>query len=149
MSEMEQLIDLLDEVREEMSAVLKGHRPGQEIYPGWGMKEYIAHITGWEEVTIKCLRALKAESSPYILPPQTIDAHNNDMVKARADMYLEEVLREWEGTRARLKAAISELSEGDFDKWIIYPWGPQGTVRDMLAIIAGHEAEHVREYREM
>jgi len=149
MSEKERLVGWLDEVRMEMRVALERFKTGQEIYPGWDIKATIAHITGWEEVTIRSLRALKAGGPPYILPPQSIDAHNDEMVRARASMSLEEVLREWEGIRAGLKAAMSELSEGDFEKWIIFPWGPQGTIKDMLAIIAEHEGEHAREMREM
>ena len=142
---MIELMDWFDDVREEMRSALEGIDPGQEIYPGWEIKETIAHITGWEEVTIKSLRALNAGGAPYRLPPKSIAAHNEDLLAARADMSYEEVLREWEGIRAGLKAEIANLSEGDFEKWIIFPWGPQGTVRDMLAIIANHEGEHARE----
>lgn len=144
---MTELMYWFDKVRVEMRAVLERVDPEREVYPGWSMKENIAHITGWEEVTIKSLRALKAGTAPYILPPKSIDAHNDDMVRTRVSMSFEEVLREWEGIRAGLIAAIAGLSEGDFEKWITFPWGPEGTVRDLLAIIADHEGEHARELR--
>jgi hypothetical protein len=55
------------------------------------------------------------------------------------------VLREWEEIRLALKGLIAQLSEQDLEMRIAFPWGLQGSIKDMLAIIADHEMDHARE----
>jgi len=148
MSEKNRYLQWFDQARAEMRSVLEVVDPGWEVYPGWRMRENIAHITGWEEVTIKSLRAYLDGGEPYLLPVQGIDAHNADLVAVRQAMTLEDVLREWEETRGLLKSTLAELPESDLEKWITFPWGEQGTIKEMLDIIAGHEQEHARELGE-
>ena len=136
------LLKYLDEVRTEMRAVLADIDPEREIYPGWGMKENIAHITGWDEVTVKALRAYLDTGRPYLMPDKSYDAHNADMLRVRAEMSFEEILQEWEATRTTLKEALAELSEEDLEFIIPFPWGLQGSIKDMLYIIAEHERDH-------
>jgi DinB superfamily len=143
--EKSRLIDRFDKGRNEMRSVLERLDPGREIYPGWRIKENIAHITGWEEVTLKALQAYLAGGKAYLLPVQGIDAHNEDMIAARAALPFEEALREWEETREALKSVIMRLSDQDLETWIAFPWGLQGSIKDMLAIIADHERDHAHE----
>jgi DinB superfamily len=143
--EKSQLLAKFDEARREMCSVLERVDPGQEIYPGWNIKENIAHITGWEDVTLKALQAYLAGGKAYLLPVQGIDAHNEDMIALRAALSFEKVLREWEETREALKGVIMRLSEQDLEARIAFPWGLQGSIKDMLAIIADHEKDHAHE----
>jgi hypothetical protein len=148
MNEKSRLMAYLDEVRSEMRAIVERidpDDPEQEIYPGWGMRETIVHITGWDEVTIKALRAHFGSGGHYLMPAKSFDAHNDDMLKARVGMSFEDVLQEWEEIRATLKAVLAELSEEDLTVTIPFPWGLQGTIKDMLYIIAEHEREHAME----
>lgn len=145
MNEKSRLMAYLDEVRAEMRAAVGRTDPEQKIYPGWGMRENIAHITGWDEVTVKALHAYLDSGGHYLMPAKSYDAHNEDMIKARAEMSFEEVLQEWEEIRATLKALLAKLSDEDLKVSIPFPWGLQGTIKDMLTIIAEHEREHSME----
>jgi uncharacterized damage-inducible protein DinB len=149
MSEKKRLLRWFDQARAEMRSTLEGIDTEQEIYPGWRIRENIAHITGWEEVTLKSLQAFLEGGEPYLLPVQGIDQHNADLIAARQSMTYEEALHEWEETREALISAIAELSEGDLETRITFPWGPRGTLRDMLAIIADHEGDHARGLSEL
>jgi hypothetical protein len=149
MSEKKRLLEWFDRARAEMRSALEGIDTEREIYPEWHIRENIAHITGWEQVTLKSLQAYAQGGKPYLLPVQGIDEHNADMIAARQSMTYAEVLQEWEETREALKSAIDELSEDDLETRITHPWGPQGTLRDMLAIIADHEEEHAREFSQI
>jgi hypothetical protein len=149
MNEKKRLLRWFDQARAEMRSALEGIDTEQEIYPDWHIRENIAHITGWDEVTLKSLQAFLEGGEPYLLPVQGIDQHNADLIAARQSMTYEEVLHEWEETRKALTSAIAELSEGDLETWITFPWGPRGTLRDMLAIIADHEGDHARGLSEL
>ena len=144
-SEKSQLVARFDKARRDMRSVLERIDPGREIYPGWRIRENLAHITGWEEVTLKALQAYLAGGKAYLLPVQGIDLHNEDLIAARAALSFEEVLREWEEIRLALKGLIAQLSEQDLEMRIAFPWGLQGSIKDMLAIIADHEMDHARE----
>jgi len=145
MSDVKQLIERFNRARAEMRAAILKVDPVREISPGWDVQAVITHIIGWEEVTHNALRAYLDGDKEYLLPAKGIDAHNDDMVRARAAMPFEEVLHEWETTRESLKSAMAELSERDLYTSINFPWGMWGTIGDMLAVIAEHEAEHARE----
>jgi hypothetical protein len=149
MSEVKRLLEWFDRARAEMRSALEGIDTEWEIYPQWRIKENIAHITGWEQVTLKSLQAYAQEGDPYLLPVQGIDEHNADMIAARQSMTYDEVLHEWEEIREALKSGIAELSDDDLEVQITHPWGPRGTIKDMLAIIADHEKEHAEEFNEL
>jgi hypothetical protein len=95
------------------------------------MRENIVHITGWDEVTVKALRAYLDSGGHYLMPAKGFDAHNDNMIRARAEMSFEDVLQEWEEIRATLKTVLAELSDED--------------LKDMLYSIAEHAPEHAIE----
>ena len=109
------------------------------------MQANIAHITGWEEVTIKSIRAYLGGNGVYMLPEKDIDTHHDEMVRARATITFDEVLHEWEETREFLKGVLTGHSERDLEARITFPWGRRGSIGEMLAIIAVHEGEYTQE----
>ena len=56
MDEKAKLIQQLDEARAKMRAVLEGIDTRVEIYPTWTIKEVLAHIAGWDDVSASSLR---------------------------------------------------------------------------------------------
>lgn len=118
--------------------------PDLEITPGWTVKEVLCHISGWDLVTEKALRA-HLEGGVYLLETMDIDACNQEMVIRRQTLSREEIIEDWELSRRLLIAAIEALGESDFDQEIIFPWGEEGTILEMLEIIVGHEQEHSEE----
>jgi hypothetical protein len=54
--EAEHLIQELDRSRARIQAVLDRIRPGEQIYPGWTKREFIAHVAGWDDATVMAIR---------------------------------------------------------------------------------------------
>ena len=58
------LLAEIDQVRTDMGKVVQEVDTKFMIYPGWTIKEMIAHITAWEIVIHKALQAYMAGDSP-------------------------------------------------------------------------------------
>ena len=149
MNKRTRLIQQLDRAREEMRAVLAGVDHRQEFYPGWAVKQVLAHISAWDDVTTAALRAHARGEEPAPLDVRDIDAYNAQAVAAREALSTDQVVAEWELAREQLKAAINGLSAEKLIEPLLYPWGGSGTVAQIAGIMAHHEEEHVREMREL
>lgn len=145
MREHQQLLDWMDEVRVDMGAQMETIPSSAEICPGWTVKEVLGHISGWEIITRKAIQNYLKDGPPFLLETMDVDACNADMVQERKAWSLEETVKEWEESRAGLKAAIMELDEEDFAEEILFPWGPEGTIQEMLEVIVEHEEWHAQE----
>ena len=55
--EKRRLLGALDEAHKSMQAALAGIDPHLALSPTWAIKQLIAHIAGWDDATIRMLRA--------------------------------------------------------------------------------------------
>jgi uncharacterized damage-inducible protein DinB len=53
------LIERLKNARQPLEDLLHQAPPDKEIYAGWTLKDLLAHISGWDHVTIEALQALE------------------------------------------------------------------------------------------
>ena len=51
------LIERLQHARKPLEDLLPKAPPEKEIYANWTVKELLAHLTGWDDVTIEALQA--------------------------------------------------------------------------------------------
>ncbi|HET89624.1 MAG TPA: DinB family protein [Chloroflexi bacterium] len=149
MEEKTRLIQQLDQARDEMRAVLTGIGPRQEIYPGWTIKHVLAHITGWDEVSVAALHAHVAGDDPSPPMAQDIEQYNTEAVAARESLSYEDVVRECERVREQLKTLIMDMPPAKLAEPLLFPWGPTGTVAQLVNVFANHELEHAREIRDL
>jgi uncharacterized damage-inducible protein DinB len=149
MRDREHLLDELQASRDEMRAVLARVSPDQEIYPGWTVKQLLAHITGWDEAVNASLRAHLGCGEPDLLTITGIDSYNAESVAARETQSLEEVMHGFNLARRELIALVREIPEERWDEDHLYAWGERGTVSKELAIFIHHEREHAVEIRAM
>jgi hypothetical protein len=145
MEEKERLLQRLDEVREKMRAILIDQDAQRDIYPDWTMKEVLAHLIGWDEVTIAALQALGQGSAPETQAVQGVEDYNAKIVASRQSLSFVQTIDEWENTRLRLKELVSEMATEKFSETLVFPWGGSGTVTTMLEGIAWHEEDHADE----
>jgi hypothetical protein len=143
------LIQRLDEARAQMRALLAEVDPRAEIYPGWTMKEILAHIAGWDDAVAASLRAHAGGQEPGTPALEGIDAYNIQSVATRQALAYDQVVREWELAREQLKAAIDAMPAEKFDERLLVPWGGRGTIPRLVHIFAEHEEEHAAEVREI
>ena len=139
------LIGEITKIREELEQLVEGFDPGKEIHPGWKLRETICHITAWEIVIDKALKAYQLGAPPYFLPEQDFDIFNDEAVSCRDDLSLEGVLKEWRDVREELLGTIQKLKEEDLAVEMVLPWGSERTVAELIEIIGEHETEHMEE----
>jgi len=135
----------IDQVRTDMGKVVQEVDTKLMIYPGWTIKEMIAHITAWEIVIHKAFQAYIAGDPPYFLREQDFDIFNEDAVAIRASWSMEQVLKEWKDVRENLKKTIQKLKETDLPLEMVLPWGSERSVAELIEIIGEHEGEHMKD----
>lgn len=144
-----QLIQELDEARAKMREIATLAGENAQIYTPWKMKEVLAHLTGWDDATIAALQAHARGEVPSTPAERGIDFYNAQTVSTREELPYAHIVREWERTREQLKEVLRALPEEKFDKPLVYPWGPTGTVTKIIRIMIHHEHEHADEIRSL
>jgi len=140
--ERQRLVEQLDEAHEKLRAVLVGIDPAMAMSPTWTVKEVVAHIAGWDDATIEMLRA-HVTGDPLDAPDWvTIDHYNAQSVETRRPLSYEQTVREWEQTRTQLRAMIEAMPADKVPEPMEFLWGQSGTVAQLVAIMAHHEADH-------
>ena len=148
--EQTQLIAELDAARATMHALITDLTPDREIYPGWTLRQFLAHLTGWDDVTATTLRAHARGETPATPVSAGIDAYNAESVATRDTLDLAHIIKEWELARDELKAAIRALSPEQMAAPLLHPWGSVSTVAKLVNIMIHHEGEeHAEELRAM
>ncbi len=143
----EKLLQLMQEARTKMESILPLVNPHKEIYPGWTIREVLAHVTGWDDATIETLRA-HIEGRPLSIPDiSDLDEYNEKSVSSRTGLDNEQILREWRSNRQILRTIIEEMSEDSFSIPVSVPWGGKSKIIDMMEMFCEHEDTHTRDVR--
>jgi uncharacterized protein (TIGR03083 family) len=144
----EELIQRLAAARAVLHELLAKIPPETEIYPGWTLRQFYAHLTGWDDVVTASLRAHAAGQTPATPAVKGIDAYNAESVATRSTLDYDHIVREWLLARTELNAALRDLPLEKLDEPIVYAWGPTGSVERMIEVFVHHEgAEHADELR--
>ncbi len=141
------LLHRLDTTRESIEQILPTIDPDQEIYPGWTIKEMLAHMTGWDDATIDSLRAHVVGRPPSVDAIRSLDEYNERTVTTRHDLEYEQVLREWRLTRQVLRTLIEKIPDEKFLEPLIVPWGEKATLTFLVEMFREHEEEHAQDIR--
>ena len=148
--EQTQLIEELDHARATMRELIADLTPASEIYPGWTLRQFLAHLTGWDDVVTTSLQAHGRGETPATPVVRGIDYYNAESVATRETLDLDHIVKEWELAREQLKAAIRELPEDRMTEPLLHPWGRPGSVAKLVRIMIHHEGEeHADEIRQM
>jgi hypothetical protein len=136
------LIQRLKEKRQALEALVEKAAPDKEIYTGWTIKEFLAHLSGWDDVIIEALQT-HARGEPVSTTVSTgINAYNAKTVHTRESLSLEQVVREWKATRELVVQALKDLPDVKFNQQLTFPWGESGTVAYFIEIFVEHEEHH-------
>jgi hypothetical protein len=153
MDTKDQYIAELAETHQATRALLKdletAHQTNRELYPTWTGKELISHLAGWDDA---CIAALNAFSSGATAPPPAaigFDPFNASTVGKRKDLSLAEVIADWDARRRIFLEAIRDLPDEKVEAVMVFPWGPSGTLAEMVAIFVDHEHEHAEDIRKL
>jgi uncharacterized protein (TIGR03083 family) len=148
METIETLIQQLEDSRQELWSVISNFLPQQEIYPGWTLKEMLAHLAGWDEATIASLRIHLGDLEGGAPAALGINAFNTESVETRKGLTLEQVTAESEQTREQLKALLRTVPSDRLEEELVASWGPTVTVRNLIRVFIHHERAHAQEIRD-
>jgi uncharacterized protein (TIGR03083 family) len=144
----EELIQRLAAARQVLHDLLADIPPETEIYPGWTLRQFYAHLTGWDDAVTASLRAHAIGQIPATPAAKGINAYNAESVSTRSTLDYDHIVREWHLARAELNAALRELPLEKLDEPIVYAWGPTGSVENFIEVFVHHEGtEHADELR--
>jgi hypothetical protein len=138
------LIEVLDAARKRMHKVIAKIDKQREIYPGWTLKHFLAHLTGWDDALVVSLRH-HAAGEPGTPAYRGIDDYNAQTVAEREAFDYEHIFAEWEQTHRELKSIVLEMPVSRFYETLVYPWGGEGTINKLIKDMAAHELEHAEE----
>ena len=146
--EKTQLLQRLNRAHDTVRGLLADIDTQATIYPGWTLKQLIAHFTGWDDAVTASLHAHAVGNEPAASAVEGIDPYNAVSVATREALSFEQTVQEWELAREQLKAAVRDLPLQKFAEPLLFPWGKTGSVAQLLAIFYEHEEEHVEEIRQ-
>ena len=149
MEERTLLIQQLAQAHEKMRAVLADVDIQMEIYSHWTIKQVLAHITGWDDVSIASLRSHITGDEPDAQAARGINLYNAQSVETREPLSYDQVVKEWELARRQLEAIINEMPPEKFKEPLLFAWGQTGTIAQLVAIFARHEEGHAEEIRKL
>lgn len=142
------LIARLNKARQHLSGLIADAPRDKQIYPGWTMKEFIAHLSGWDDSTIEALKA-HAKGEPIgTTVARGINDYNAKTVSTREALDLEHILMEWHATREALIQTLKDLPDEKYNLALNFPWGEYGTVAYFLEIFVDHDEEHAEHLHE-
>ena len=110
--------------------------PGQ-----WVARGVVAHLAAWDEIGAAYLNA--AAGGGTAPPPVTnFDAFNEGAVAETNPLSAVQVALRFHAARASLVATVSHVDE---DMRLAFPWGGEGTARELVLDLISHEGYHAGE----
>jgi hypothetical protein len=148
MDERDELIQELDTSRGVLLELLADIPQDSEIYPRWTLRQFYAHLTGWDDVVTLALREHAAGRVPAAPIVSGINSYNAESIHARETLDYEHIVSEWKVAREQLQAAIRDFPPDRLHELLVFPWGTKGSVRHMIEVLVEHEGEeHAGELR--
>ena len=141
----DQLIKELDEARARMQALITEVDSSTEVYPGWTVKELLAHVTGWDDLVINTLERHMNGMAPVLSVNRGLDFYNATTISEREELDFDHIVREYHATRQQLKEALRQIPPERFEEEIIVPWGPKAPLKSFIRVFSHHEIEHEKE----
>ena len=146
MATKDELIRWLEESHAKMEALVAQVDCDTEIYPGWTIREVLAHFTGWDDAVLASLKSHAAGGVPTVVAERGPDVYNAATVTEREALSYEHIYQEWQHTHEQLKIAIRELPPEKMEEQIVFPWGQTGNVEDLvIGLTREHEVSHARD----
>lgn len=128
----EALLETVRDLRTALDDVLNQVTVEQIEAPGsfaaWSLKDLIAHLTGWRELTAIRLEAALADTEPTFAWPDNLDEEkdlddiNFWFYETNRNKPFDQVLQESNATFDRVERAIKALSDTDLFTPNLFPW---------------------------
>ena len=109
--------------------------PTRDIYPGWTLRQMLAHLTGWDENTIATLTALQDPEAPQASAAEDFDEFNARTVSSREGMDFAAIVQEWRSTRNKLVTLLRGMPDESYHKTLVASWGETLSVPDLVQVL--------------
>ena len=109
----------------------------------WTIKDVLGHIASWEEISLEPLRRYADGDSSKVEAIKDYLILNEELAARKQDIPLDVILDELDAIRQKLVATASKLSAEQWEQRVLFPWGDEGAVAEMLDELYQHELEHV------
>jgi hypothetical protein len=148
MGAKQELLEKAEQEYDGLKAAIKGLDEAQmsQVWLGsWGVREILAHITGWHREMIPALERLGRGEAPY--PDgayDDFDSWNTRFVEARKGRAAVDILREVDASHRELLSTTSRMPDEHFGEG-----KPASGLVDGVTV--GHYREHagqIRQYRQ-
>jgi hypothetical protein len=113
----------------------------------WTLQDVVGHLADWERLGAEGLRQMAAGRAPRVEHVADVDAWNAAHVQARQGQPWEVAWGDLVAARQALLSALGEMGEGDLGRTYPFPWGPEGTPYQWVAVYAQHDRSHARGLR--
>jgi hypothetical protein len=125
----------------------------QMVTPGvmdeWTVKDFLAHITVWEQRMSAWLEQTLRGEVPEMLPSgmtwDDLDQWNEETYQKHQDRVLDDVLTEFESSYTQAMRTVGKVSEDDLIDPERYPWR-EG--RPLWVMVAANTSWHYKEHEE-
>jgi hypothetical protein len=139
----DELVQWLEDSHQKIKGLVSQVDRNLEIYPGWTIREVLAHFTGWDDAVLACLKSHAAGGVPTVVAERGPDVYNAAAVAEREALSFEHIYKEWQYTHEQLKIAIRDLPPEKMEEQIVFPWGQTGNVEDLVVgLTREHEVSH-------
>ncbi len=151
----DEILDALEDERENMLEILDGLTPEQLIEPGvvgeWSVKDILVHLSLWEAELVKLLWQIQQGQKPTTLHFSKIDvdATNQEWHQTYRDRPFERVFEDFINVRKQTIRRLEKFSELELSSPNHYPWAGQKALEEWVANDSfQHEKEHAIQMKE-
>lgn len=148
MTTVAEQIQRMSRTADDLAAALQG-KPGAILTRrptpnAWAATEVVCHLRDTEELFIGRFRTILANGEPKLLPIDP-DAWARDRQYLRNDAA--EALASFRRGREETLKLLRGLPPGDWERGGIHPSRGRMTVKDFVALMAGHDDNHLDQLR--
>ncbi len=141
-TQRETLIKQFEEARRQLTALVDQAPTHKWIYPHWTIKEYIDHLSGWDDAIVEALEARPRNDAIPQSAARGINAYNAQTIKRRETLDLAHSRSKFTVGHERVIGVLQDLPDERFDQPVVFPWGESGTVYEFIDIFIEHDKEH-------
>jgi hypothetical protein len=136
------LLERLNLARQHLDELVAKSPKDKFIYPNWTIKEYMDHLSGWDDAVVSTLRAHGSGEPVPMTVKRGINFYNSETITNRKTIDLDHSKLEYQASRQAALQALRELPDEKFNQPLIFPWGEDGTVAYFIEIFVEHDEHH-------
>jgi hypothetical protein len=151
----DEILDALEDERENMLEILDRLSPEQLVEPGvvgeWSIKDILVHLSLWEAELVKLLWQAGQGQKPTTLhfSKVDVDATNQEWHQNYRDRPFERVFDDFINVRKQTIRRLEKFSEAELSSPDHYPWTDHKALEEWVANDSyQHEAEHAIQIKE-